>query len=140
LSQKISQVNGVGQVVINGSALRAVRIEINPTALNQYGINLEQVRAAVSASNRNRPKGSLQDERNRWQIEVNGEAKQASEYRDLIVAWRNGAPIRLSQIATVKDSLQELRNAGSANGIPSGMVVTFNQPGANVIATVDQIL
>ncbi len=140
LSQKISQVNGVGQVVINGSALRAVRIEINPTALNQYGINLEQVRAAVSASNRNRPKGSLQDERNRWQIEVNGEAKQASEYRDLIVAWRNGAPVRLSQIATVKDSLQELRNAGSANGIPSVMVVTFNQPGANVIATVDQIL
>jgi len=140
LGQKISQVKGVGQVVINGSALRAVRIEINPAAVNQYGISLEQVRATVAASNANRPKGVIEDTSNRWQIEVNDEAKEARDYRDLIVAWRNDAPVRLSDVAVVRDSVQELRNSGTSGGKPSIMIVVFNQPGANIVQTVDSTI
>jgi multidrug efflux pump subunit AcrB len=113
LGQKISQVKGVGQVSINGSALRAVRVEVNPSALNQYGISLEQLRASITSSNLNRPKGQIQGNELAWQIEVNDQAKRAKDYQNLIVAYREQSPIRLSDVAIVRDSVQELRNAGS---------------------------
>jgi multidrug efflux pump len=139
LGQKISQVRGVGQVSINGSALRSVRVEVNPNALNQYGISLEQLRTAIAASNQNRPKGQVQSASSAWQIEVNDQAKRAVDYQNLIVAYRGQSPIRLSQVALVRDSVQEVRNAGSANGKPTVMLVVLSQPGANVIETVDAI-
>lgn len=139
LGQKISQVKGVGQVSINGSALRAVRVEVNPSALNQYGISLEQLRASITSSNLNRPKGQIQGNELAWQIEVNDQAKRAKDYQNLIVAYREQSPVRLSDVAIVRDSVQELRNAGSANGKPTVMLVVLSQPGANVIKTVDTI-
>ncbi|MGQ2964829.1 efflux RND transporter permease subunit, partial [Methylophilus sp.] len=139
LGQKISQVKGVGQVSINGSALRSVRVEVNPNALNQYGVSLEQLRTAIAAANQNRPKGQIQSQTRVWQIEVNDQAKRAVDYQQLIVAYRGQSPIRLSEVATVKDSVQEVRNAGSANGKSTVMLVVLSQPGANVIETVDAI-
>jgi len=139
LGQKISQVRGVGQVSINGSALRSVRVEVNPNALNQYGISLEQLRTAIAASNQNRPKGQVQSGDHAWQIEVNDQAKRAVDYQNLIVAYRGQSPIRLTDVAVVRDSVQEVRNAGSANGKPTVMLVVLSQPGANVIETVDAI-
>lgn len=139
LGQKISQVKGVGQVSINGSALRAVRVEVNPNALNQYGISLEQLRTSIASSNLNRPKGQIQGDKLTWQIEVNDQAKRAKDYQNLIIDYRDGAAIRLSDVAEVKDSVQEVRNAGSANGKPTVMLVVLSQPGANVINTVDTI-
>ncbi len=139
LGQKVSQVQGVGQVTINGSALRAVRVEVNPDAINQYGISLEQLRTAIGASNANRPKGLVQGETHAWQIEVNDQAKKADDYQDLIVAYRQQSPVRLSDVATVRDSVQEVRNSGSANGKPAVMLVVLSQPGANVVQTVDTI-
>jgi multidrug efflux pump len=139
LGQKISQVKGVGQVSINGSALRSVRVEVNPNALNQYGVSLEQLRTAIAAANQNRPKGQIQSATRAWQIEVNDQAKRAVDYQQLIVAYRGQSPIRLSEVATVRDSVQELRNAGSANGKSTVMLVVLSQPGANVIETVDAI-
>ncbi|QAU33943.1 multidrug efflux RND transporter permease subunit [Janthinobacterium sp. 17J80-10] len=139
LGQKISQVQGVGQVNVNGSALRSVRVEVNPTVLNQYGIGLDRVRAALAAANVNAPKGFIEDGVQRWQIGLNDQARQARDYRGLIVSWVNGAPVRLADVATVRDSVQELRNAGTSRGKPAVMLAVMNQPGANVVATVDAV-
>ncbi len=100
LAQKLSQVEGVGQVTVGGSSLPAVRVELNPTALNKYGIGLEDVRAALAATNANRPKGAVEDGDRHWQIYANDQAKTAAEYLPLIVAYRNGAAVRLSDVAT----------------------------------------
>jgi multidrug efflux pump len=139
LAQKISQVKGVGQVTVGGSSLPAVRVELNPNALNEYGIGFEEVRTAIAATNANRPKGAVEDGAKHWQIYANDQAKQAAEYLPLIVAYRNGAAVRLSDVADVVDSVQDLRNAGLANGKPSVLVVLNRQPGANIIDTVDRI-
>lgn len=139
LGQRISQVDGVGQVTVNGSALRSVRVEVNPTILNQYGIPLEQVRTAIASANASRPKGFIENSHRRWQIDVNDQVKQALDYADLIVAWRNNAPIRLKDIAEIKDSVQEVRNAGTVNGKPAVTLSINNIPGANVVATVDAV-
>ncbi len=139
LGQKIAQVSGVGQINVNGSALPAVRVAVNPTALGQYGIGLEQVRTALAAANVNQPKGVLESADRQWQIDVNDRARRAADYRDLIVAWHDGAPVRLSDVADVSDSLQELRNAGTSNGKPAVMLSVFNQPGANTVEMVDAI-
>ncbi|WP_035056602.1 multidrug efflux RND transporter permease subunit [Andreprevotia chitinilytica] len=139
LAQKLSQVDGVGQVSVGGSSLPAVRVELNPTALNQYAIPLETVRAALSAANANRPKGMLEEGDKHWQIYASDQAKTAKEYLPLIVSYRNGNPVRLSDVADVVDSVQDLRNAGSANGKPSVLLVINRQPGANIIETVDRV-
>ena len=139
LAQKLSQVEGVGQVSVGGSSLPAVRVELNPTALNKYGIGTEQVRNAIAATNANRPKGAVEDGDRHWQIGANDQAKTAAEYLQLIVAYRDGTPVRLSDLAEVTDSVQDLRNAGSANGRPSVLVVLNRQPGANIIDTVDRV-
>ncbi|MBP6766498.1 MAG: efflux RND transporter permease subunit, partial [Reyranella sp.] len=139
LQQKLSQVSGVGQVVLGGSSLPAVRVELNPTALNKYGIGLESVRAALAAANANSPKGAIEVGERRFQIYSNDQATVADEYRPLIIAWRNGAPVRLSDVAEVIDSTENIRNEGQANGKRSVLVIIYKQPNANIIATVDEI-
>ena len=139
LAQKLSQVKGVGQVTVGGSSLPAVRVELNPATLNNYGIGLEDVRAAIVATNANRPKGSLEDGERHWQILANDQAKKAAEYLPLIVAYRKGAAVRLADVAEVVDSVQDLRNDGSANGKPSVLLILNRQPNANIIDTVDRV-
>jgi multidrug efflux pump len=139
LAQKLSQVQGIGQVNIGGSALPAVRVEVNPTALNKYGIGLENVRTVLAATNANRPKGAVEDGDRHWQIYANDQAKTAAEYLPLIVAYHNGTAVRLSDVAGVVDSVQDLRNAGIANGKPAVLVIMYKQPGANIIDTVDRV-
>jgi multidrug efflux pump len=139
LQQKLSQVDGVGQVQVGGSSLPAVRVELNPQALFKYGIGLEDVRAALAAANANSPKGAIEDARRRWQIYTNDQARQAEDYRHLVIAWRNGGPVRLSDMAEVDNSVEDLRNQGYANGSPSVLVIVSRQPGANIIDTVDRV-
>lgn len=139
LGQRISQVDGVGMVNVNGSALRSVRVEINPTVLNQYNVTLEQVRTAIAAANANLPKGFVENAQRRWQIDVNDQARRASDYSDLIIAWRNAAPIRLKDVAEIKDSVQELRSSGSVNGRPGVVLMINGIPGANLVETTDAI-
>ena len=139
LQQKLSQVSGVGQVQLGGSSLPAVRVELNPTALNKYGIGLESVRAALAAANANSPKGAIEVGDRRFQIYSNDQARVAAEYRPLIIAWRNGAPVRLSDVAEVIDSTENIRNEGQANGKRSVLVIIYKQPNANIIETVDEI-
>ena len=139
LQQKLSQVSGVGQVQLGGSSLPAVRVELNPTALNKYGIGLESVRAALAAANANSPKGAIEVGDQRYQIYSNDQATVADEYRSLIIAWRNGAPVRLSDVAEVLDSTENIRNEGQANGKRSVLVIIYKQPNANIIETVDDI-
>jgi multidrug efflux pump len=139
LNQKIAQIPGVGQVNIQGSSRPAVRVQINPTALTKYDIGWEQIQATLTAANANRPKGQLSDGQHTWQLTTTDQLFKAEEYRPLIVAYRNGSPIRLSDIATVEDSLEDRRNAGLANGKPAVLVQVFKQPSANIIDTVDRI-
>ena len=139
LQQKLSQVEGVGQVIVGGSSLPAVRVELNPTAVNKYGISLEQVRAGLGAANANRPKGQLADATTSWEIHAPDQLLKAAEYRPLIVAYQKGAPVRLADLGEVQDSVENLRNAGLANGKPAVLVIIFRQPGANIIETVDRV-
>jgi multidrug efflux pump len=140
LSQKLSQVSGVGQVTIGGSSLPAVRVELNPTALNKYGIGLEDVRAAIAAANANTPKGSMDVGGRRYQLYTNDQANKAAEFRDMVVAYRDGAPVRLSDVGETVDSVENLRNLGLANGKPAVLVILYRQPGANIIETVDRVI
>ncbi len=139
IAQKLSQLQGVGQVLVGGSSLPAVRVELNPQALNKYGVSFEQVRTVLAATNANRPKGAVEEGDRRWQVYANDQAKKASEYLPLIVAYRNGAAVKLSDLGEVVDSVQDLRNAGSSNGKPSVLIIIFRQPNANIIDTVDGI-
>jgi multidrug efflux pump len=139
LQQKISQVEGVGEVRVGGGSPPGVRIDINPTILNHLGLGLEDVRSALAAANANRPKGQISSSRNSWSITATDQLMTAAEYEPLIVAWRNGAPIRVKDVATVTDSVEDIRNFGLSDGKPSIMVIIFRQPGANIIATVDRI-
>ena len=139
IAQKLSQVRGVGEVEIGGSSLPAVRVELNPLALHQYGIGFEDVRAALAGANANRPKGAVEDAGSYWQIDANDQAKTAADYMPLIVAYRNGAAVGLSDVAQVVDSVQDLRNAGSANAKPAVLVVIRRQSDANIIETVDRV-
>jgi hydrophobe/amphiphile efflux-1 (HAE1) family protein len=139
IGQRISQVDGVGQVNVNGSALRSVRVEVNPLTAHQYGIALEQIRNVIANTNAHLPKGFVENDDKRWQLDVNDSGNKAADFEDLIVAWRNGAPIRLHDIADVKDSVQELRSTGSVNGKPGVVISVNNIPGTNIVATVDGI-
>ena len=139
LNQKIAQIPGVGQVQIQGSSRPAVRVQINPTSLTKYDIGWEQIQAVLTAANANRPKGELSDDQHAWRLATTDQIFTADEYRRLIVAYKNGSPIRLSDIATVEDSLEDRRNTGLANGKPAVLIQAFKQPAANIIDTVDRI-
>jgi multidrug efflux pump len=139
LQQKLSQVGGIGQVQVSGSSLPAVRVDLNPRALFKYGIGLETVRAALSAANANAPKGALEDGPQRFQVYVNDQARTAADFQSLIVAYRNGAAVRLSDVAAVTDGVEDVRNLGMANGKPAVLVILTRQPGANIIETVDNV-
>jgi multidrug efflux pump len=139
LQQKLSQIQGVGQVFVGGSSLPAVRVELNPTVLNNYGIGLDQVRAALGSANANRPKGQLADARNAWEIRTTDQLLKADEYKPLIVTYRNNAPVRLADVADIQDAVEDLRSWGLANGKPAVVLVVFRQPGANIIETVDRV-
>jgi multidrug efflux pump len=139
LAQKLSQVNGVGQVTVGGSSLPAVRVELNPLALNKYGIGLEQVRTVLSGANANLPKGHFSDSQRTWTIQDNDQLFKAVDYAPLIIAYHNGAPVRVGDVAQVTDSVADIRNAGFADGKPSVLLIIFREPGANIITTVDHI-
>jgi multidrug efflux pump len=139
LQQQLSQISGIGQVIIGGSALPAVRVELDPQALFKYGIGLEDVRAALAAANANSPKGTIDDGDRRFQIYTNDQSTKAADYTPLIIAYRNGAAVKLSDVATVTDSVEDVRNLGLSNGEPSVLVIVFRQPGANIIDTIDSV-
>jgi multidrug efflux pump len=139
LQQKLSQMDGVGQVQVGGSSLPAVRVDLNPTALNKYGIGLEDVRTQLASANSNRAKGHLSDADKTWEIAANDQLKKAADYKGLIVAYRNGAAVQLSDVANVQDSVEDLRNAGLTNGKPAVLVIIYRQPAANMIETVDRV-
>ena len=139
LQQKLSQIQGVGQVVVGGSSLPAVRVDVNPTQLNATGLGLEDVRNMLSQQNANLAKGQLANETTTSDLATNDQLLKAEYYRPLIVAYSKGAAIRLSDIANVQDSVENLRSAGLANGKPCALVIIFRQPGANIIDTVDSV-
>jgi multidrug efflux pump len=139
LQPALSQLEGIGQVTISGSALPAVRVELNPMAMFKYGIGLEDVRAALAAANAHSPKGGIDDGERHFQIYTNDQASQATDYAPLVVAYRNGAAVRLSDIAEIKDDVENIRNAGLANGRPAVLVILYRQPGGNIIDTVDRV-
>jgi multidrug efflux pump len=139
LAQKLSQIQGVGQVSVGGSALPGVRVELNLPQLNNYGIGLEQVRSVLSSANANIPKGELADQNSSWALGTTDQLLSADQYRPLIVAYNNGAAVRLSDIADVTDSVEDVRNAGMVDGVASVMIIIFRAPGANIIDTVDRV-
>ncbi len=139
LQQKLSQVQGVGQVFIGGGSAPAVRVDLNPTILNQLKIGLEDVRAVLGSANANRPKGQVSDQHRTWSIASTDQLFTADEYKSLVITYRNGAPVRLSDVAEVTDSFEDIRTFGISNGRPAVNVLIFRQPDANMIATVDRI-
>jgi multidrug efflux pump len=139
LQQKLAQVRGVGQVIVGGSSLPSVRVELNPSALNKYGIALEDVRQVLANTNVNRPKGALGDGTRTWQLYANDQMRHAADYVPVIVAYRHGQPVKLEDVARVEDSVEDVRTAGLSDGRPAVMLVVFRQPGANIIETVDRI-
>ena len=139
LAQKISQIEGVGQVAVWGSSLPAVRVEVNPDQLHHYGLGMDSVRNALRSANANSPKGMVESHDRSWQISVNDQLHTAAEYRSLLVAYKNGAAVRLEDVADVVDSVQSIRNMGLFNGEPSVLLAVFRQPGANVIKVVDSV-
>ncbi len=140
LAQKIAQVDGVGQVRISGGAKPAVRVDLNPKALTHYGIGLEEVRVALRSANANTPKGNLEDQSNRWVLNDTDQLLKPEQYSPLIIAYRNGAPVRLSDIAKVSEGIEDIRNSGYANGKTAVAMGVGRQPGANIIQTVDRIM
>ncbi len=139
LAQRLSQVSGIGQVMIGGGALPAVRIDLDPQRLAASGIGLEEVRTVVTQSTGRRPLGVVEDEERQWQLAANDQARTADQYRSLIVRYRNGGAVRLGDLGQVSDSVQDLRNYGAANGKPAVLLILFREPGANIIATVDRV-
>jgi len=139
LQQKLSQVPGVGQVFVGGGALPAVRVDLNPTLLNDYGLNLEDVRTVLGTANANRPKGEVAMGTRNWSLSTSDQLLKADQYRTLVVAYRNGGAVILSNVAKVSDSVEDIRTAGFANGKPAVLVIIFRQPGANIISTVDLV-
>ena len=139
LMQRISQIKGVGQVVVGGSSAPAVRIDLNPTQLNHFGISLDTVRTAIAAQTLNQAKGNFSDAHHNWMIGANDQLLKAADYRPLIVSFNGRAPVELNKVGKVTDSVQTLRSLGLANGKRSALLIIFRQPGANIIDTVDSI-
>ncbi len=139
LAQKLSQVEGIGEVGVSGSSLPAVRVDLIPQAVYKYGIGLEDVRAALGSANAHSPKGGIDVGEQRYQIYSNDQANKAADYKSLIVAYRNGSAVHLSDIGEVTDGVENLRNAGLANGKPAVLIILYRQPNANIISTVDRV-
>jgi multidrug efflux pump len=144
VQQKLSQVVGVGDVELGGGSLPAVRVDLLPFALNRYGVSMEDVRAALQANSANRPKGAIEGNGERLQIytgsgSITKARPTAADYRDLVISWRNGAAIRLADVATVSDSVENINTLGLFNGQPAVIVLVTLQPGANAIETVDAV-
>ncbi|HCB1979934.1 TPA: multidrug efflux RND transporter permease subunit MdtC [Klebsiella pneumoniae] len=139
LAQNIAQIDGVGDVDVGGSSLPAVRVDLNPQALFNQGVSLDAVRTAISDANVRKPQGALEDSAHRWQVQTNDELKTAADYQPLIVHYQNGAAVRLGDVATVSDSVQDVRNAGMTNAKPAILLMIRKLPEANIIQTVDSI-
>ncbi|MGB6489407.1 MAG: efflux RND transporter permease subunit, partial [Steroidobacteraceae bacterium] len=139
IQQRLSELEGVGEVEIAGASLPAVRIELNPLALFKYGIGLEDIRAAVAAANANAPKGAIEGPTRRYQIYVNDTATTPEQYGSLIVAYRNGTPVRLGDVASVGEGVEDVRLLGRADGRAAVLLIIHKQPGANIIDTSDRI-
>ena len=139
LAQKLSQVDGVGQVFVWGSSQPAVRAEVNPTLLNKLGIGLDTIRNGLNAVNANRPKGKVSDSSRAYALDDNDQLFTADQYRPLIMAYQNGAAVRLGDVAEVTDDVADRRNLGLVNGKPGIIIPVFRQPGANIIETVDRV-
>jgi multidrug efflux pump len=139
LQQQLSQVDGVGQITLGGSALPSVRVELEPDQLNSYGIGLEDVRAAISAANADSAKGHIDQGGQRFEILSNDQINKAAPYRDLVIAYRNNAPVLLRDVADVEDSAENIRNAGLYNGKDAVLVIVYPLPGGNIVKTVAQI-
>ncbi len=139
LAQRISQIEGVGNVNVGGGALPAVRVALDLPTVAATGVSLEEVRGAIANNNVNRPKGVVEVGDRQWQIGANDQAKKAAEYLPLVVSWKNGAALRLSDIATVTDSVQDARNMGLTDGEPSVQLIIYRQPGANILETVERV-
>ncbi len=139
LQQQLSQVDGVGQITLGGSALPAVRVELQPDKLNSYGIGLEDARAAISAANADSAKGHIDEGGQRFEVLSNDQISKAAPYRDLVVAYRNNAPVLLRDVADVEDSAENIRNAGLYNGQQAVLVIVYPLPGSNIVKTVGQI-
>ncbi|MBC3915869.1 multidrug efflux RND transporter permease subunit [Undibacterium sp. CY18W] len=139
LAQRLAQVEGIGQVSVGGGALPAVRVELDPDKLSQKGISLENVRLALTATNANRPKGAVEEDGRSWQISANDQARTAAEYAPVVLSYRNGAAVRLRDVADVVDSVQDVRNYGVANGKPAIVLFLLKEPGANIIETVERV-
>jgi multidrug efflux pump len=136
VQQKMSQLPGVGNVDIGGSSLPAVRVALDPTALFNYGIGLEGIRAALASANANSPKGAIETETRHYQLYANDQGRVAADYRDLVVAYRNGAAVRLTDVGTIEDSVEDRRNLGLVNGKPGVILFIYKQPGSNVVETI----
>ena len=139
LAQKLSQIEGVGDVTVGGSSLPAVRVALNPQALFNQGVSLDAVREAIANANQRRPQGAVEDRQQRWQLRTNDELKTARDYAPLVVHYSNGAAVKLADVASVQDSVQDVRNAGMADGKPAVLLLVRKTPEANVIDTVDRI-
>ena len=139
MSQKLSQIQGVGQVTVGGSSLPSVRVEVNPTQLNSYGLTLSQVRNTLSTQNADLAKGQLSDGDVTADITANDQISVAEDYKPIVIGYHNGTAVRLSDVADVVDSVQNVRSGGFLNGIPAVMLIMFRQPGANIIQTVENI-
>ncbi|MGC1190568.1 MAG: efflux RND transporter permease subunit, partial [Candidatus Binatus sp.] len=141
LEQKLSQIEGVGQVFVGGSALPAVRVELNPTEMSNLGVGLEDVRTVLAAANANRPKGELANGTQTWGLSTTDQLLKAEDYKPLIVRYASGtgAAVQLSDIALVRDSVENVRAAGMVDGKPAVLIIVFRQPGANIIDTVDRV-
>jgi multidrug efflux pump len=139
LAQRLAQADGVGQVSIGGSSLPAVRVELDPNRLAANKLNMDDVRTAIVGTNANRPKGVVEDGQRAWQVGANDQARTAEDYKPLIVAWKSGAAVRLSDVARVRDGVQDERNYGYANGRAAVLLMVYRQPGANIIETVDRV-
>ncbi|WP_449410560.1 efflux RND transporter permease subunit [Methylobacterium komagatae] len=139
VQQKLSQLPGVGNVDVGGSSLPAVRVELDPTALFNYGIGLEGIRAALASANANSPKGEIDVGPRRYQLYANDQGRKAEDYRDIVVAYRNGAAVKLTDVGQVVDGVEDKRNLGIVNGKPGVLLFVYKQPGANVIDAINGV-
>ena len=139
IQQKLAQIEGVGQVFVGGGSLPAVRVDVNPTLLNNFGLGLEDVRTVLAAANANRPKGQLADRDRNQALATTDQLNTAAEYRPLVVAYRNTGAVLLSDVATVTDAVEDVRTGGLLDGKPAVQLVVFRQPGANIIETADRV-
>ena len=139
VQQQLARVEGVGQVFVGGGSLPAVRVELDPAALSRYGLGLEDVRTMLAATNVRRPKGALAGIERTWQLETNDQLSRAEQYRPLVVAHAGGAALRLDDVGTVTDDVEDLRAAGFSNGEAAALVILFRSPNANIIDTVERV-